>query len=93
MCKLDVFKLINSGDTLGSIDVSELQEAYAYSDEFWDKLSYMLSCTNEVEIIKAFENLREQCLEVTDTLLDQAIEEQRQINEDVFWADKADDQD
>ena len=90
MCKLDVFKLINSGTTLGSIDANALQEAYAYSDEFWNKLSLVLANVDKPELV---EDLRAHCLEVTDSLLDQAIEEQRQINEDVFWADKADDQD
>ena len=90
MCKLDVFKLLNRGDTLGSIDVSELQEAYAYSDEFWNKLSLVLANADKPELV---DDLRRHCLDITDTLLDQAIEEQRQINEDVFWADKADDQD
>ena len=90
MCKLDVFKLINSGTTLGSIDANALQEAYAYSDEFWNKLSLVLANADKPELV---EDLREHCLAITDSLLDQAIEEQRQINEDVFWADKADDQD
>ena len=90
MCKLDVFKLINSGTTLGSIDVNALQEAYAYSDEFWNKLSLVLANADKPELV---DDLRRHCLDITDTLLDQAIEEQRQINEDVFWADKADDQD
>jgi len=89
MCKLDVFKLINSGTTLGSIDVNALQEAYAYSDEFWNKLSLVLANADKPELV---EDLRAHCLDITDSLLDQAIEEQRQINEDVFWADKADDQ-
>jgi len=90
MCKLDVFKLINSGTTLGSIDANALQEAYAYSDEFWNKLSLVLANADKPELV---EDLRRHCLDITDTLLDQAIEEQRQINEDAFWADKADDQD
>lgn len=90
MCKLDVFKLINSGTTLGSIDVNALQEAYAYSDEFWNKLSLVLANADKPELV---DDLRKHCLDITDSLLDQAIEEQRQINEDVFWADKADDQD
>ena len=90
MCKLDVFKLINSGTTLGSIDANALQEAYADSNEFWNKLSLVLANADKPELV---EDLREHCLDITDTLLDQAIEEQRQINEDAFWADKADDQD
>lgn len=89
MCKLDVFKLINSGTTLGSIDVNALQEAYAYSDEFWNKLSLVLANADKPELV---DDLRKHCLDITDTLLDQAIEEQRQINMDAFWADKADDQ-
>ena len=93
MCKLDVFKLINGGATLGSIDANTLQEAYADSNDFWDRLSYMLSCTNEVEIINAFENLRKQCLEVSGSLLDQAIEEQRELNMTAFIEEQADDQD
>lgn len=92
MCKLAVFLCINRGDTLGSIDANALQEAYADSNDFWDRLSYMLSCTNEVEIIKAFENLREQCLEVSGSLLDQAIEEQRELNMTAFIEEQADDQ-
>ena len=90
MCKLAVFKLINSGTTLGSIDANALQEAYADSNDFWTKLSLVLANADKPELV---EDLREHCLAITGSLLDQAIEEQRELNMTAFIEEQADDQD
>ncbi len=93
MSKAEVFARINSGETIGSIDAVKLQEAYADSDEFWTLLSLSLSAPQiSAEATVHRLALQAHCREITDALLDQAIEEQRQINTDAFLADKADDQ-
>ena len=90
MDKLEIFNRINAGETFGSVDKNLLQEAYADSDKFWELTSKLLS---QYEVVLGLQaNLLHHCLEVSDSLLDQALEEFRKSEEDAYWAGVADDQ-
>lgn len=91
MDKLEIFNRINAGETFGSVDKNLLQEAYADSDKFWELVSKLLTITTSTYSMQSI--LKSHCLEVSDSLLDQALEEFRKSEEDAYWAGVADDQD
>lgn len=91
MDKLEIFNRINAGETFGSVDKNLLQEAYADSDKFWELTSALLASVLADALRLAA--LKDCCLEVSDSLLDQALEEFRKSEEDAYWAGVADYQD
>lgn len=94
MDKLEIFNRINAGETFGSVDKNLLQEAYADSDKFWELTSKLLShAYSAMEVCKTRASLKEVCLIISDSLLDQALEEFRKSEEDAYWAGVADDLD
>lgn len=93
MDKLEIFNRINAGETFGSVDKNLLQEAYADSDKFWELTSALLASPSVLADTLRLVALKSCCLEVSDSLLDQALEEFRKSEEDAYWAGVADDQD
>ena len=92
MDKLEIFNRINAGETFGSVDKNLLQEAYADSDKFWELTSALLASPSVLADTLRLVALKSCCLEVSDSLLDQALEEFRKSEEDAYWAGVADDQ-
>ena len=92
MDKLEIFNRINAGETFGSVDKNLLQEAYADSDKFWELTSTLLASPSVLADTLRLVALKSCCLEVSDSLLDQALEEFRKSEEDAYWAGVADDQ-
>ena len=93
MDKLEIFNRINAGETFGSVDKNLLQEAYADSDKFWELTSALLAAPSVLADTLRLAALKSCCLEVSDSLLDQALEEFSKSEEDAYWAGVADDQD
>ena len=92
MDKLEIFNRINAGETFGSVDKNLLQEAYADSEEFWELTSALLASPSVLADTLRLTALKYCCLKVSDSLLDQALEEFRKSEEDAYWAGVADDQ-
>ena len=89
MDKLEIFNRINAGETFGSVDKNLLQEAYADSYEFWEAISFLCTKSKPEDINFASTKLISLCEIVSDSLLDQALEEFRKSEEDAYWAEVA----